>query len=224
MRGSSIVENLEGPPPMGRERATEQAIQAAVASGGDGANMAIQLAILQQLEKLAAPAKEKSQPLTIEDILYGASPTIDTENGAASGSSGVSSKGAQALLRLQRSQEQNPLVWAGMADERASIELGSNLTGLPWSMQAYGQQRITFAARHEHLHRMWVLLCHYHTLSRLGRHQELDLAITQGLKSVEQAVQANGAWKIAWTLTGLPDPIDRNGSGLTHPQELSAAI
>eukprot|EP00971_Amphidinium_carterae_P232376 4611291-Amphidinium_carterae.3 len=216
--------NPEQAPPLGRERQVEQSLKGVVEAGGD-INMAVQLAILQQLERMGEKGdKEKTQPKTLEDILYGAPGLVESDATGASSSGGLTTKGSQTLLRLQRSQEQYPAAWANLTDERAIRELGSDQTGMPWSMQTYGQQRLVFPARHEHLHRMWTMLCHLHTLSRMGKHQEVDLAITQFLKSIEQATMANGSWKIAWSLTGLPDPVEKSTAGLTHPQELSAAI
>eukprot|EP00971_Amphidinium_carterae_P331457 6465012-Amphidinium_carterae.1 len=215
-------QNAERPPPAGRERNVEGLIKAAVDSGGD-LTMAVQLAILQQLEKMGGQ-KDKNTPQTLEDVLYGSQVPVEGEGASSSTSGGFSARGAQNLLRVQRSQEQQPGAWSGLADETALRQLGSDVTGMPWSMMAYGQQKLPFTPKLEHLQRTWHLLCHFHALSRQGRHQDLDLAITQALKSVEQATLAGGNWKVAWTLTSLPDPIERNQSGLTHPAELSAAV
>eukprot|EP00971_Amphidinium_carterae_P009189 181158-Amphidinium_carterae.2 len=221
--GNGLVgQSAERPPPAGRERNVEGLIKSAVDSGGD-LTLTVQLAILQQLEKMGGH-KDKNAPQTLEDVLYGSQVPLEGEGSSSSTGGGFSARGAQNLLKVHRSQEQHPSAWSGLADETALRQLGSDVTGMPWSMMAYGQQKLPFTPKLEHLQRTWHLLCHFHALSRQGRHQDLDLAITQALKSVEQATLAGGNWKVAWTLTSLPDPIERSQAGLTHPAELSAAV
>eukprot|EP00971_Amphidinium_carterae_P352883 6492761-Amphidinium_carterae.2 len=213
----------EMPGPPGRQRGVDQAVRDAILGGGGDASAALQLATLEVLERLASKG-ERKEPETLEEYLWssgaGGGRQEVGEDTPASGS-----RGLQQLLRLQRSQVLHPTQWSTLADIAASRATGSATTGLPWSMELYGQQRLSFSQKQGDLHRCWIMLCALHTLSRQGDTHALDLKITQCLKATEQAVLQH-SWEVAWLLTGLPEPTPHGiGSpGLSHPQEMAAAV
>eukprot|EP00971_Amphidinium_carterae_P107965 2137424-Amphidinium_carterae.1 len=92
-------------------------------------------------------------------------------------------------------------------------------------MTLYRERRLNFTARQEDLRRCWLMLCCLHGLARQGDAASLDLKITQFLKATEQAT-LQGSWSVAWLLTGLPDPAPHaiGNPGLSHPQEMAAAV
>eukprot|EP00971_Amphidinium_carterae_P004707 94274-Amphidinium_carterae.1 len=139
------------------------------------------------------------------------------------GSSGA--KGQQHLLKLQRSQLLFPQQWAMLADQAASKAGGSDSTGLPWSMELYGRQRLTFNSRQGDLQRCWLMMCSLHSIIRQGDLAAVSLNVTQYLKAIEQAT-LQGSWQMAWLLTGLADPTPNaiGNPGLAHPQEMAAAV
>ena len=132
-------------------------------------------------------------------------------------------RGNATLLRLSQAIEREPARWIEHFDERVRRELGSHVTGMPWSIQEYGRQRIRFGS-HVDLERFWTILREFHSLSLQGETTLLGARIRQALKAVERAAQDNGQWDIAWLATGLPDP--RPGRkfthGLSHPAEVAA--
>eukprot|EP00971_Amphidinium_carterae_P185339 3679994-Amphidinium_carterae.2 len=206
----------------GRSRGIDQSIRDAVMGGGQSASAALQLATLEVLERLAGK-DQKKEPETLEEHLWGAgasSSRTEADDTAVGGA-----KGQHHLLRLQRLQQTHPQQWSALTDMAASKAVGSDTTGLPWSMELYGRQRLSFSARQQDLPRCWLMLCALHSLSRQGDYAALDLRITQFLKAVEQATLQNG-WSMAWLLTGLadPSPSQVGNSGLAHPQEMAAAV
>eukprot|EP00971_Amphidinium_carterae_P301282 5985953-Amphidinium_carterae.2 len=106
-----------------------------------------------------------------------------------------------------------------------SRSLGTHVTGMPWSAQRYGTERIRFQ-RFPDLERMWCMLASLHSLHRSGQYDLIGARISQYLKCIEQTVCAGGSWKMSWTLTGLPDPRPGGGvhQGLATPAELAASM
>eukprot|EP00971_Amphidinium_carterae_P334681 6470110-Amphidinium_carterae.1 len=94
-------------------------------------------------------------------------------------------------------------------------------------MEEYGARQLRFRGN-ESLERLWALLSHLHGLMMRGE-GSLALARTcQFLKAVELATQCNGHWKLAWSLTSLPEirsmAANSVGHGLGHPFEYHATV
>ena len=59
-----------------------------------------------------------------------------------------------------------------------------------------------------------------------GDFKMVNARIGQYLKTIEQSTLAGGSWKMAWLLTGLPEPRPQGqiNQGLTHPSEFAAGV
>ena len=135
-------------------------------------------------------------------------------------------KGAASLLALNRAIEREPQKWSPHVDAAAFSELGCDVAGMPWSMTLYGRQRIRFRRLEDH-ERFGEMLASLHALHRSQQYDLLVARIGQFLKATRQSVNANGPWRLAWLITGLPDPRPRAGQaarGLARPAEFAASV
>eukprot|EP00971_Amphidinium_carterae_P312682 6214702-Amphidinium_carterae.1 len=200
-----------------RRRARDTAIRMAVERGGQDAQNALQLATLDALERLQNGRTRTDDPLEMlgEDC--------DLDGELHKMTSGV--KGVYGLQRIMQSIEQQPLRWCQICDETMARSLGTHVTGMPWSAQRYGAERIRFQ-RFPDLEKFWCMLAALHALHRSGQNELVGARISQFLKCIEQTVCAGGSWKMSWTLTGLPDPRPSGGvhQGLATPAELAAGM
>eukprot|EP00971_Amphidinium_carterae_P221605 4398914-Amphidinium_carterae.3 len=210
----SGLEDLAGG--AGRRRARDTAIRVAIERGGQDAQNAIQLATLEALERLQSNRGRADDPL---DILGG----DDVDGELQKLSTGV--RGVYGLQRIMQSIEQQPLRWCTICDEAMARSLGSHVTGMPWSAQRYGAERIRFQ-KFPDLERFWCMLAALHALHRGGQYDLMGARVSQFLKCIEQTVCASGSWKMSWSLSGLPDP--RPGAGVHHglatPAEIAASV
>jgi len=191
--------------------------------------MALQLATLELLSDLKA-GRPSVDP-TLDELLFGmgGSTSGEAESGDPVGRL-AGTKGAAGLFQLARAIESDPARWSAYCDSQAAVKCGATSTGLPWSMTLYGERCVHFdnvrqKEMSETFHKFWVMLSALHALDCDGQHALLGARLRQFLKAVEQCVAAGGSWKLAWLLTGLPDPHPRNapGVGLLHPSEFAAA-
>ena len=201
-----------------RERRVDLDLRQAVAKGGADAQVAVNLAIIEALERVG------HKGVSDEDIIgefFAQDNPFDPETTKAS-----ASHGARSLAHLSRAVERMPEKWISQVDHAAARALGSDLNGLPWTMELYADRMLRF--RNEHLERTWAFLAHLHGLSRRGEHLLLAARIGQFLKATELATQCNGSWKLAWALTSLPEvrscAAGAVGKGLAMPAEYAATV
>eukprot|EP00971_Amphidinium_carterae_P150990 2994411-Amphidinium_carterae.1 len=141
---------------VGRRRAKEVAIRMAVERGGEEAHSALQLATLEALERLQQGRSRNDDPLDVlgEDDLDGELNKLTTGE-----------KGVYGLQRIMQSIENQPLRWCAICDDAMARSLGTHTTGMPWSAQRYGTERIRFQ-RFPDLERFWSMLACLHALHR----------------------------------------------------------
>eukprot|EP00971_Amphidinium_carterae_P242892 4822736-Amphidinium_carterae.1 len=120
----------------GRERGAEQQVREQMQKEAmQDPALAVQLGILEALEKLHGGKKTQGSANTLEELLYGAGGT-STGHGMAEDDftkllSGA--KGSAALLRLTHAIEQEPQLWVDHFNQTIWRALGSDVSGLPWS-------------------------------------------------------------------------------------------
>eukprot|EP00971_Amphidinium_carterae_P055778 1100348-Amphidinium_carterae.1 len=94
-------------------------------------------------------------------------------------------------------------------------------------MEEYGARQLRFKGN-ESLERMWSLLSHLHGLMMRGETSLALARVCQFLKATELAVQCSGHWRLAWSLTSLPEirsmAANSVGHGLGHPMEYHASV
>jgi len=211
----------------GGTRRADVDLMAAVREGGPTAQMALQLATLEVLESLQK-GKAPSDP-TLDELLFGLGPPGDPDASDPVGKL-AGTRGAAGLVQLARAIESDPGRWSAYCDAQAAIKCGATTTGMPWSMAFYGERCVRFEnvrqrEQAEIFQKVWVMFSALHALDASGQTDLMGAKLRQCLKAIEQAVAAGGSWKLAWLLTGLPDPNPRNapGVGLVHPAEFAAA-
>jgi len=212
----------------GGRRKEDINLEAAIQEGGPNAQMALQLATLEALERIGNRQSRSSSEPTLEEMLYGFGPSDSDGNDPVGKIAG--SRGAAGLLQLARAIEADPTKWSAYCDRQAAAGCGALTSGLPWSMSLYGERCVKFnnvqpKERGEDYLRFWEMFAALHALHSAGQHELLGAKLRQFLKSIEQAAQARGSWRLAWLMTGLPDPLPQGtpGTGLLHPAELAAA-
>eukprot|EP00971_Amphidinium_carterae_P328776 6460829-Amphidinium_carterae.1 len=198
-----------------RERAADSSLRAAVLQGGADSQVAVNLAVLEVLERLQHGRKASDDDV-FQDFLTGDAVDSNTK---------LEGRGAATLLRLSQAIERSPDRWVAKCNMAAQRALGCQ-DQQPWSMEWYGERCVNF--RSEHLERMWSMLASLHGLLRRGETEMVAAKVCQYLKACELCSQCNGSWKIAWSLTALPEiksmAARQVGVGLGHPAEYVAAI
>eukprot|EP00971_Amphidinium_carterae_P107161 2122717-Amphidinium_carterae.2 len=216
----------DGPGRPGRERQSDGALRLAVEQGGESATTAVQLAMLETLERIAGGDRRARDARgdTLEELLFGGGEDGASGSGDSAGRLG-GVKGVVGMQRICQSIDSDPERWSILFDQSVYKALGCDLTGAPWSCARYGLEKLHFG-RQTDLKRFWFLLSALHALHRSGRTALLGARISQFLKATEVAVSMNGHWAVAWTLTGIADPEPNNSvhGGLTTPIEVATAI
>ena len=227
--GASVADRAppEGTPRNNPERPGDTALREMVQRGGASADRALQVAMLDALERISGRSgrtagSPASDDVTLDDLLFGGG------GGDLDGAlRGLQSRGAGSLLRLGQAITREPEKWIEHCNLAAEKALGADVTGQPWSMEAYGRQVLKFGRLVEH-ERMWCLLASLHTLHRRGpsAFSLMGAKIGQYLKAVETSVACGGNWEMAWLYTDLPEPRPRGrpGRGLAHPTEFAAGV
>eukprot|EP00971_Amphidinium_carterae_P233386 4632065-Amphidinium_carterae.1 len=211
----------------GRARQTDTALRMAVEQGGTQASMALQLAMVDALERLGSGATSAAamerEPRTLEDFLLGVGGSHISEDKAASAFGGA--KGLANMQRLARSIEERPAQWSEAFDTSVWRSLSCDVTGAPWSLQRYGQERLHWG-NHRDLQRFFWMIAAMHALHRSGQMELLGAKLGQCAKAIEVALLMQGHWAVAWQLTGIADPQPHSAlhAGLAHPTELSSSL
>eukprot|EP00971_Amphidinium_carterae_P329457 6461913-Amphidinium_carterae.1 len=180
----------------GRERTADSSLRLAVEQGGETAAAAVQLAMLETLERLASGGDKRGQARgeTMEELLFGSG---TEEHGSGSNDSGAKFgggvRGVLGMQRIAQSIDAEPERWSALFDQAVYRALGADLTGAPWSCHRYGIEKINFG-RHGELKKMWYLLSTLHALHRGGKIALLGAKIAQFLKATEVATTMNGSW------------------------------
>ena len=86
--------------------------------------------------------------------------------------------GAGNLLRLSRAIERDPDRWCQWFDSHVARKLNCHVTGLPWSLELYGQQKVRFGQLEHHQY-MWQMVCCLHSLHRAGEHAQVGAKLGQ---------------------------------------------
>eukprot|EP00971_Amphidinium_carterae_P122873 2432217-Amphidinium_carterae.1 len=202
-----------------RERQVDMDIRAAVMRGGPDCQTAVNLALVEALERLSGRGSGGEIDDGFAEFLGGGDGVpSDGER---------KTRGAEQLVKLARSIEQSPEKFSAQLDIAAAKACGALHTNLPWTMELYAERNIKFGKLEGH-ERIFSMLAHLHGLARSGQHALLAARIGQFLKSTELAVQCGGAWKLAWLLTGLPEVRSQSasmlGRGLGMPAEYAATV
>eukprot|EP00971_Amphidinium_carterae_P349725 6491184-Amphidinium_carterae.1 len=212
----------------GRARQADSALRMAVEQGGSQANMALQLAMVDALERLgglpaAASGHAEREPRTLEDFLLGVGGGHLGEEKASMAFGGA--KGMANMQRLARSIEENPSQWSESFDTAIWRALSCDVTGAPWSLQRYGQERLKWG-KHTDLQRFFWMVSALHALHRSGQMELLGAKLGQFAKAIEVTLLMQGHWSVAWQLTGIAEPLPHSAlhAGLAHPTELSSSL
>eukprot|EP00971_Amphidinium_carterae_P352298 6492534-Amphidinium_carterae.2 len=221
LAATSVTPGCGEPAKLGRARQVDAGLRrrAAVERGGAEANTAVQLAMLEALQKMAGSKPAGAEEL--DGLLDDESADLDSSiQKLASGA-----RGAAAMYRLHQHIEQNPSAWSARLDQAMFQALGCQHTGMPWSASRYFQERVSFG-RHSDLERFAHLLCHLHALHRTQQVDLLGARISQYLKALEQTVLHGGSWRVSWALTGVPEPHPTGAlhQGLSSAAELAASV
>eukprot|EP00971_Amphidinium_carterae_P319445 6348733-Amphidinium_carterae.1 len=123
-------EEIPGP---GRAQLSNAALRMAVERDGDSANMALQLAMLETLERLGSAGGRRGadHPVTLEEMLAGGSDEGGTSSELPNKLSGV--RGILGMQQLCRSIDAEPEKWSVLFDQSVYKALSCDLTGAPWS-------------------------------------------------------------------------------------------
>jgi hypothetical protein len=190
--------------------------------GGDSANMAIQLVILETLQDLRSgpsSSNPKNERLTLEDLRAGGG---DEESGDVVEMLGA--QGPACLPRLSAAMDPEPETWNQRSDGKAAEALGSDLMGLQRSMQKYGKPELRFGSQ-ELLEKMRTMLAALHGRHRRGHHHLIGTNVGQSLKAMERDAGDNRLWEVAWfPVCPLdPGPSKKMKMGLTPPAGAAAS-
>ena len=226
--GGAAAPEAEGVAKAGKARTSDLDLEEAVARGGDAAMAALQLATLQTLRDLQNGKKnDKAEDLDLDDLLLlGASVGAD---GGAEGMATINgTRGVAGMMRLHDGVDKYPEKWSQAFDNSVQQAVDPSGTGLPWSLDLYGQRRIVWhqGPGGEDLERFFAMLAHLHALDRQGKHTLVGAKIGQFVKAIEQVNLSKGRWEAAWLFTGLPDPRPKRrlDAGLAHPAEFAASV
>eukprot|EP00971_Amphidinium_carterae_P209106 4148420-Amphidinium_carterae.1 len=202
-----------------RERQSDLDVRAAVMRGGEDAQTAVNLALVEALERISGKGGNADSEDVFADLLGGSDgPPSDGDR---------RTRGSEQLLKLARAIERSPEKFAAQLDIAAARACGALHTNLPWTMELYAERNIRFGRLEGH-ERVFAMLAHLHGLARSGQHALLAAKVGQFLKATELSVQCGGAWKLAWVLTGLPEVRSQSasmlGRGLGMPSEYAAIV
>eukprot|EP00971_Amphidinium_carterae_P346742 6488398-Amphidinium_carterae.1 len=208
----------------GRERQAERDIKSLLTPEMQGdPHIAVQLAMLEALQNLSGDVQKRKAPQgsTLEELLYGPEGGSSDEDMSKLLSG---AKGSAALMRLNHAIESDPQGWTEHFNATIWRALGSDVSGLPWSVQRYSQERIRWGKLETH-ERAFSMMASLHSLAMRGEWQLLTAKVCQYLKALEQSALMQGGWRVPWLLTGLQDPRPGQGfgRGLVHAAEVAAA-
>eukprot|EP00971_Amphidinium_carterae_P301918 5998509-Amphidinium_carterae.2 len=195
-------------------------MRAAVMRGGADSQTAVNLALVEALERLSGRGSGAESSDDIFADLLGSGDGQPAEGDRKA-------RGAEQLVKLARAIEQSPEKFIAQLDVAAAKACGAFHTGLPWTMELYAERNIKFGRLEGH-ERVFAMLAHLHGLARSGQFALMSARVGQFLKATELAVQCGGSWKLAWVLTGLQEVRSQSanmlGRGLGMPTEYSATV
>ncbi|MBM4022199.1 MAG: hypothetical protein FJ284_08150 [Planctomycetes bacterium] len=231
MRAAALIGGLQPPfsetAPGARPAAARQPPEASVGltpelldrvlHGGADASHALRLLELQVLSRVLGASQAPGAGLGSQiDPL---SDLMGTVAGA--------SRGAAGLQALHRTLAANPESVVREFNAAIQRELETDVTGMPWSLRTYMEQRVHFAPDQEWQQRMMTVLCRMHALHLGGveNFHRLGACVVQAFKMLEHVVRERD-WQLAWLWMDLPDPRPQPGMsrGLAQASELSAAV
>eukprot|EP00971_Amphidinium_carterae_P148206 2937560-Amphidinium_carterae.2 len=207
-----------------RERRVDADLKAAIMKGGDDSQVAVNLAILDALSRVGnSSGARSSHDLDPFDQFF----EQDGHHHDTDSSKGGSASGVRSLARLAAAIQREPDRWTQQCNMAAARALGADVQGVHWTMEEYGARQLRFRGN-ESLERMWALLSHLHGLMMRGEVALALARVCQFLKATELATQCNGHWRLAWSLTALPEirsmAANSVGHGLGHPLEYHASV
>jgi hypothetical protein len=153
-----------------------------VLHGGSDAAHALRLLELQVLSRLVQSPQHQSSAAAADPLLdAGGHPWPDS----------LPTRGAAALHAVHRGLSEAPETVMREFNEAIQRELETNVTGMPWSLRAYVERRMRFAADQETEERMVTILCRLHTLFIGGPENwhRIGATIAQSFKSMEHFVR-----------------------------------
>ena len=186
-------------------------LQSLLAAGVDP-TMAMQMAMIQSMERLHAPAsvekKKRKKPIFgLEDALGEAGE--DEESGSSDDAGKLpalaGAKGAAASARLRESMRRHPERFSAEIRRRAAESLmeptlATSSDGISRyiaeEVPVNGQKAMGF---------LLFGLGQVHRLVMEGKAKEAELLILRLIAASDQAC-LDGTWKTGWALTGLPEP------------------
>ena len=186
-------------------------LQSLLAAGVDP-TMAMQMAMIQSMERLHAPApverKKRKKPIFgLEDALGEAGE--DEESGSSDDAGKLpalaGAKGAAASARLRESMHRHPERFSAEIRRRAAESLmeptlATSSDGISRyiaeEVPVNGQKAMGF---------LLFGLGQVHRLVMEGKAKEAELLILRLIAASDQAC-LDGTWKTGWALTGLPEP------------------
>eukprot|EP00971_Amphidinium_carterae_P220048 4368088-Amphidinium_carterae.2 len=213
-----LAEQETGGRPRGaRERQVDLDIRSAVMQGGADAQTAVNLALVEALERISGKGSGETDDVFAE-FLGGDGSSSDSDRKA---------RGSEQLLKLAKAIERSPDRFSAQLDMAAAKACGAFHTNLPWTMEMYGERNIRFGRLEGH-ERLFAMLAHLHGLARAGQGPLMAARVGQFLKATELSIQCGGSWKLAWVLTGLPEVRSHSanmlGRGLAMPAEYAATV
>eukprot|EP00971_Amphidinium_carterae_P149875 2971188-Amphidinium_carterae.1 len=207
-----------------RERRVDSDLRAAVMRGGDDSQVAINLAIVDALGRLGTGGSAARSSHDTDPFEQFFDQGVHTDHDSSKGSSAA---GARNMARLAAAIQRDPDRWTVQCNLAAAKALGADLQGVHWTMEEYGARQLRFKGN-ESIERMWALLAHLHGLLMRGESSLALARVCQFLKATELAVQCSGHWRLAWSLTALPEirsmAANSAGHGLGHPMEYHASV
>ena len=192
--------------------------------GGSGNADALRVMELQLLQNLVAQTSRGRGQADEDDLFNMTMPALE---GAPDGAGGSAARGTSGMLRIRRSIAANPKRWVDHFNASIQEELGTDVTGMPWSLEEYTRRRLRFTQDQESEEKFAAIVHRMHALHLAGPDKwwELGALICQSYKSLEQVVRDRD-WTLAWMWTGIQDPRPRGPlqRGLAHPLEHAAGL
>jgi hypothetical protein len=140
-----------------------ESMSAQVAAGQAPDQGLMRLVELQVLSQLASNMSGRKKDSIDLDPLGMAEPD------AGGASSFSMARGTETLQRVQASRDRDPKKWCSAFDLEIQRELFATVTGRPWSLMDYVQQRMRFSQPHDSdLEHMLHMVCALHAAHRTG--------------------------------------------------------
>ena len=179
---------------------SELALQA-IQEGGDGSPPDLARVMLAQLQQNALMIRKMMAPKHSDPVLSALAGSAGSDN--ASGSSGV--RGCMAREVYIRTMQDLPRI-AGVAQANAMKELGISENRVDENLMRKYLERKMILADNRLLGFFGFMMCEAWAVGWKSRNEELLGVAAKALFFIEQAGLDAGKTKLAWLLTGLPEP------------------